>query len=175
MAARTNTNRVSLPTIVDNALIIEGTATPVHPTTGTDLVVLPTTEEPTGTEEPVDPLAGKSVLFVDSPIKKALFEQCILPEFQPGGKWGGKSQVNLVKPWLEVVVVVAGEGQKVGRNFDAQKSNWNVNDSNWVNPEPNYRKLAKAAREANGGTELPKKTLVGHLEDLKGIFQKRAD
>ena len=112
----------------------------------------------------------EKILFVDSPIKKALFDLCIRPEFEPGGKWGTESQKNLVNEWKDVEVRVAEDGQPLGRTFPAQKTNWNVNDSNWVNPTKNYTRLASAARDANGGTEVPKKTLTGHLEDLKKIF-----
>lgn len=168
------TNR-ALKTRPTTDLVIEGTATQVAPTTGTDLVVVPPAQDTAPAPETTeDPLAGKSVLFVANPIQKALFEDCILPEMR-AGKWSGKSQANLVKPWLEVVVVVAKEGQKLGRNFDAQKSNWNVNDSNWTNPEANYRRLSAAARAANQGKEMAKKALIGELVDLKGIFQMRAD
>lgn len=115
----------------------------------------------------------KKVLFVDSPIKVALFDLCIRPEFlKKNGKWA--KQEKLLAEWTDVEVQVAPEGQPLGRTFEAQKTNWNVNDSNWVNPKETYSKLAKAAAGANGGTEVPKKQLVGHLEDLKKTFALKA-
>ena len=106
------------------------------------------------------------ILFVRNAIQAALMVECILPEMKTG-KWSGKSQSNLVKDWVDIEVCVAPEGHPIGRTFEAQKTNWNVNDSNWVNPEKNFKKIAKTARSANNGTELPKKSIVFELEDLK--------
>lgn len=110
------------------------------------------------------------ILFVDSPIKKALFDSCVRPEFEPGGKWGSKSQERLTAEWKDVEVRVAEAGQSLGRTFPAQKTNWNTNDSNWVNPSANFTRLMLTAVEANGGVSLGKKELVGHLQDLKKTF-----
>lgn len=107
------------------------------------------------------------VLFVKNAIQAALMIDCILPEMKEGGKWGGKSQANLTKDWADIEVQVAPEGHPIGRTFEAQKTNWNVNDSNWVNPEKNFKKISKTARSANGGTEVPKKSIIFELEDLK--------
>src|SRR4051812_41246340 len=100
------------------------------------------------------------ILFVRNAIQAALMVDCILPEMKVGGKWGGKSQINLIKDWEDVEVQVSPEGHPVGRTFEAQKTNWNVNDSNWVNPEKNYKKIARAVRGANGGVEMGKKGIV---------------
>ncbi len=109
-------------------------------------------------------------LIVDSPIKVALFDLCIRPELKEGGRWGTKSQTRLASEWVDVEVRVAKEDEPLGRNFPAQKTNWNVNDSNWVNPEKNFKKLMKTAVAANGGVSIHKKVLVAHLEDLKKTF-----
>jgi hypothetical protein len=37
-----------------------------------------------------------------------------------------------------------------------------------------FKKLSKVAAEANEGVEVPKKVLVGHLEDLKKTFAIKA-
>lgn len=125
-------------------------------------------EEPE-TREPVAEVK-KNILYVDSPIKKNLFDQVLRDEFtKPNGKFAGRSQANLAKPWIDIEVVVTDDPNLVGRNFEAQKGNWNFNDSNYVNPSENYHRLAAAARQANGGVEVHKKTLVGHLADLKKI------
>lgn len=139
------------------------------------------TQEPTGeqieskepeTQEPVAE-SKKNILYVDSPIKKNLFDQVLRDEFiKPNGKFAGRSQANLAKPWIDIEVVVTDDPSLVGRNFEAQKGNWNFNDSNYVNPSENYHRLAAAARAANGGAEVSKKILVWHLEDLKKICMK---
>ena len=138
-----------------------------------------TEEEPTeqapadgeNAEKSAAPVA-KRILYVDSPIKKALFDKVLRGELQAGGRWGTKTQENLAAPWRDIEVEVAEQGAPVGRNFDAQKTNWNFNDSNFVNPTANYQRLAQAAREANNGVEVPKKQLQAHLEDLKKICGK---
>ena len=107
-------------------------------------------------------------LFVESAVAAALFNLVIRPEFDnPSGKWGKQSA--LLQDWSGVVAVFDPD-HLPGRTFPAQKTNWNVNDSNWVNPTANYTKIATVAREANGGTEVPKKKLIGILEDLKKTF-----
>lgn len=110
------------------------------------------------------------ILFVDSAIAAALFNSVIRPEFEnPKGKWS--RQPSLVAEWTDVTAVYDPDILP-GRTFAAQKTNWNVNDSNWVNPTTNYQLLAATARAANGGTEVPKKRLTGILEDLKFTFGK---
>jgi hypothetical protein len=113
------------------------------------------------------------VLFVKDPIQVALFDLCVRPEFlRKDGKWG--KQEKLLSEWVDVEVRLAPEGYPIGRTFEAQKTNWNLNDSNWVNVEKVFKKLSKVAAEANEGVEVPKKVLVGHLEDLKKTFAIKA-
>ncbi len=122
------------------------------------------------------PATPVNVLYVDSPIKKALFDLVLRAEFtKPAGKFAGKAMANLAKPWIDVQVEVVSEEHPVtGRTFQAAKGNWNFNDSNYVNPPETFKLLMEVATQANGGVSIPKKQLVGHLEDLKLICQKMA-
>ncbi len=88
------------------------------------------------------------VLFVKDPIQVALFDLCVRPEFlRKDGKWG--KQTKLLSEWVDIEVRLVPEGYPIGRTFEV-------------------------AAEANDGVEVPKKVLVGHLEDLKKTFALKA-
>jgi hypothetical protein len=112
-------------------------------------------------------------LRVATAIQAALFNVCIRPEFtRKEGKWATKNQAKAVADWKDVEAVVA-DNDNLGRDFDAHKTNFNVNDSTWVNQEPVTKKMIRVATQA-AGRKVEKKEVVAELVALKGIFAQKA-
>lgn len=106
-------------------------------------------------------------LNLRNPIQVAIFKEMILGEMTHG-KWAKTRPLEHAKPWL--VANVAVDPNNLGITFSAQKVNYNVNDSNWVNQPEITKKLLAVATAANGGKDMSKKAVVAELVDMKAIF-----
>ncbi len=124
------------------------------------------------TNRAVDP---QRIIVVANPIQAALFNSVIAPELErDDGKWGSKHQENLRSDWVGATAVVAEPGQPLGRNFVAQKTNWNANDSSWVNQKPVESKMIEIASAAAGRPVL-KREIIENLTQLKDVFKQHAE
>lgn len=114
------------------------------------------------------------ILYVSNPIQAALFNFVIIPEMKNrGGKWSSKHQERLVGEWKDVEAVVADNDHVVGRTFPAQKTNWNIVDSGWINTNTVSRKLRRIASRI-AERDVPKQEIVQELQKLKNTFSEAA-
>lgn len=115
-------------------------------------------------------------LVVANAVQAAIFDKVIRHELSGklNTKWANETQAKLAEPFKLAKVVVAAEGQATGRDFDAQKTNFNINDSNWVNQEDVTKKLISVAGKA-AGKPMTKKEVVAELVALKGIFGNKIE
>ena len=146
-------------------------ASTVAPEAGSSIAV-PAKKGRAAKTEPVKaPLVAGTVVLRNA-IQAALFTEAFLPELGENGKWAKTRPIDHAAPWLIAKVEVAADPKNgpVGITFEAPKTNYNLNDSNWTNEPTVTPKLLAIAQKANGGTALPKKAVVAELEDMKHIF-----
>lgn len=121
-------------------------------------------------------------LHLRNKVQLALYTEAFIPELGEttslmegeAGKWSKTRPEGHAEPWLIAKVSVSKtpkDDASLGKDFDAPKSNYNLNDSNWTNHPSVTPKLLAIAQAID--PKMTKKAVVAELLDMKNIFQMR--